>query len=315
MKSRIFFVSMLIMGLIVSFTPASMAALPTLAENVVVAAGTVAPNDIAVIGSYKLTSAAAGDAMTTFTLVKGGGTTAQATDLGPVSIYEDINANGSFEVGVDQSIGSITSALFAGGGSTVAYAYTAAANGEVKYILVVAPILKTGLTTASLDGAVVDCSLSVGGGAVLPTNDQTVAVGATHLQFNPAAFALAGGGAVLPGIMSGVGLADADILYAAVDDYGNIDKDIIEQTKLSIVDYNTTAATGAVLTATGNVAAVDYTAFGPSTVMVLGKTLVDVAAAAPGVNKVSNISINNPGTYVLIAETQITELKGSNGSL
>ncbi len=301
MKFKLTVLTLLVMGLVMALAPVSMAALPTLANNVAIATGTVAAKDSTVIGSYSVSYAAAADAMVGFGLLKGTHTTALTTDLTNISIYEDINKNGAFEAGVDSYVGRLTPAQFDAGGN-IAYAHTAAAV-EVQYFIVVATVKQTGATYTALDGKVLDCKLDInnaaglGGSVTEAANNQTIQIVASHLAFDTA------GRLLLQVAATTTAVTDGDGFLKAVDDYGNLDAGFGETVKLAAYSYSS-GATYAGLTATANGAgALDVVATGVA--MTAGEIDVTVAGAA---NEMFDVQFAADGDYMLVANSITTKL-------
>jgi len=320
MKYKVGFVTLMVLGLLIGFSQAAMAALtltetnipvqvsPTYTANSVLLANTVAAGDSIVIGAYKVTSnGAANDAIVNFKINKNTGT-ATAAELGSVvSLYEDVNISGTYDAGVDIFIGYVATANFLAGTGSLTYAYPFTAAGD-KYYIAVASVIKGTVTAGlpafntALDGKTIDCAFNVTNNALAlvgqanSSNVQTIAVLATHLAFNPAVF---NGRATTGATLFNGGAAEASILYAAVDDYGNVDKDFTDQTQLAITAYPSGGAPGAALTATNN-AGNSYAGFAATTVMSAGKIAIDKGANHV-VPAIETLTINTAGSYILTA--------------
>jgi len=306
MKLKLTVLTLLVVGLFMALAPASMAALPTLANNVAISAGTVAAGDSIVIGSYSVAYAAPADAMVGFGLLKGTDTTAIATDLTRVSIYEDINKNGAFEAGVDQYIGGATPAEFIAG-KNIANAVTVTA-ARTQYYIVVAAVATSGATYTALDGKLLDCKLDIdnalGAGASVAeaANNQTVAIVATHLSFDTTGTTLLLQAAATAEHINAVA---GDSFLKAVDDYGNLDANFVETVNLAAYTYSS-GASYAGLTATAN--AVNMVAPAAGVAMTAGEIDADVAGVA---GEMKTLVFAAGGDYILVATSGTKKLEGS----
>jgi len=308
MKSRIFLITSVTLMVVLAFAASSFAAI-TITEfdtDLVTggiqppAATTVAANDSVRIGAFVVTGAAA-DVIGTITINQVGGAGLAAADVSNVSVYEDINKNASYDVGVDQYVGKAATVATWQAGTAVAIDvadYTFAGTASKYYVVVVATN-KTGLT----DGNVGTTSFNVNAvGAVPGTNGTTVAIVATHLKFDTTGTTLA-----LQAAATNNTLTTGVSFLKAVDDYGNLDINNTETIVLSAVNYNTGADATAAMTATSGVAG-GTSVKGAGQAMVAGEIDVNTGGAA---NEMFALSFTPAANYIVVATSQTTKLEGS----
>jgi len=274
----------------------------------------ILPGKTAVVGAFKVTEGGAVAAtLKQFRINGTAATTAASNDIDSLFVYLDANQNGTFEPTVDvrQAVATDAQIVTWSGNANItldlanAVAFTASSS---KDYLVVAQIAPVGVAPDTYDGKVLKTSFDVadislaftGGGASTSTNGAIVAVKASHLRF------------MTTGYNSQVAAAGNEIVKTgtflkAVDDYGNLDLNFVENIKLTTESYTTGEQYGAGLTATAGAGA-DVVAAGMS--MTAGVIAGNLAAVAN--TQIKSITINPPGNaVVLVAKSATNHIEGS----
>jgi len=322
MKVKFAILTLLLVGLLGIATNAF--AVPTIAINKDVAR-TVAAGDSAVAVAYSITNPSGSAAMTVLSMTfdGSGGTlltlnaTAGTGDISNATIYEDININGVMDPGVDEPVKQLTAAEIAAvAGGTTAIGVTGTgvefAASEKKYYVLVVAVKKQ--VSAAADNKLINVTArasdagGISAGTATPAANTTLQIAATHLEWvADSVKPLAAAGATL------IDGANNDSLIEAVDDYGNLDTDFVEQLVLSNLTYPGAATLGT-LTASANGGTVDYTATGvnANANMVGGKLLLDADGSVNSNNAIDVLTVTPEANVILYAYTTgATKLQGT----
>ena len=248
MKFKICLITLFILGL--SAASAFAVANPTLVvglnKNI---ANFVAADDSVVIGSFVVSNSSGQQLGLDAFKINGASNSIEATEMSDVRLYEDINMNGEYDPGVDTivmtKLDTDDIADFEGGDFIILpVPVISFPDGAKRYYIVVATIISDELTVGGLEGSAIKATLDVSdddaadddgltktadvnystGGAATPTNQATVAIVATKLEWNPAMVN------ALVGINAAEDLITTDdaaiAVLSAVDDFGNLDTGI-----------------------------------------------------------------------------------------
>ena len=257
MKSKLILVTILVFGLVLWLSVNAYAAF-TIAANQDVVARTVAAGGSEIIASFKVTDDGTALTLTSFTLDGAvgasdiSGAPGDEANVTAVTIYEDINANGVLDVGVDVSRVSETDAadikkILEGTAFTLPITAITFGAAEVRYFLAVATFATLGTDTGTstpwgnrvwLDGKILTTSVETvpaSVGLYTSASNTTVAIVATHYRFEAG---------LLPqttGAAANGELIQAGTVLSAVDDYGNVDNGYDGEAQIKLLSYTTGA--------------------------------------------------------------------------
>ena len=306
MKVKICVLTLLVVGLVFGFAVNSHAAL---GEAVAAsdAATTVAAADSFVSCAFTVTAGADGDIIgairTTGTLVG-----VLKDDIKMVSVYIDKNEDGAWDSN-DVFVGKAAAPAAWGNPTNQDIDIddiTLVTAADTKDFIVVVTLDKKEDTVGTYDGGTIKgnfnaaASIAALGAVTVGATVETVAIVASHLQWQFATDVYASTGTLFPG-----GGVTNDALYA-VDDYGNLDSGFAEYAVISAVKYTNPSETPTLtITATvgdaGDATAVDQLLFTG------GKIQFDSNDASENMLKV--FSIDNGGT-----DQAVTVMARSSGA-
>ena len=312
MRSKIILMTLLVVGLVFGFALNSFGAIALTRTADVDFPGSPGATDV-VLAAFTATEDGTGpNTITTFNIVNTGGT-GVAGELAKLSLYIDVNSNNAFDFNDTLVVGATTTttAGYDAGGAGVDLAPTTAeafATAEAKEYLVVANFATTLVDNATF-GAIPTATDGAAAAIAAPPAQTVRAalVVATHLKWNEASLLVL---TAANADMFSAASANGDVLISAVDDYGNVDLNFVEQIKIDPEVY-VGGASAATLTVTANGAVINYTGFAAGTAMVAGQTLIDKDGAVNNDNNIEALKSDTAEDLVLVASSNTKGLEGS----
>ena len=243
-------------------------------------------------------------------------------DIAEVSVWIDINQNGSLERDSDSLLGQADD-YFGSDGFSVSIPLSgddqvSLENGETKWFIVV--VTMNEVPDGSIgEGSTIDVQVTLTDNASTPAQniinvagiewiDDILDFTATHLKFIDSGYNDLTGGV-------GHNMVKEGVLLCAVDDWGNVDSDFTEKVQFLLYTYSTLEQIISNFTATANTTDDNITwgsSWASSPVMTAGVLAADPDGAE---GKVCNINYNPVtginSTLVLVARSRDRELEGS----